>query len=470
MPSQSARVQRWRDGLVDWWSGAWRWVLMAGGLFVVVRLLLDARGANSIVMAVAISALVVGVVLTSSKPMAIALIATPALFVTQRLDVAAAGISVSDVALAAGFGTAVLLGERDYSRPLRLLLWANLLYQFATLFTVIVNPHAANTIEWFHAWLLISGALIFGWALGRGGYARAALALMVVACLILAGGTIFTGLFSYYLVGQFQPVYPTWPWELHKNAAGTLMSFGLLILYVNPPWAHFSRGFARTGIVILAIAIVMTQSRQALIGLIIAILLVVARSGRTGRSLWTFLLAIPGAVLIVATVIEQIESQNEFNSFFQRVDWMRELYAQWKLAPLFGHGLRFWYYNPSIPYQPPQAEFEVATSAGVVGLLAFGVMWLVVILVLWRVDSLYGTLALAATLSRLVQAQFDLFWVAAQVSVPFAIAGICLGAMARGAPKFAGLDIGEVGRAPNWGAADTAPGANREVSRRARTG
>jgi hypothetical protein len=28
---------------------------------------------------------------------------------------------------------------------------------------------------------------------------------------------------------------------------------------------------------------------------------------------------------------------------------MRELYAQWKLSPLFGHGLRFWYYNPDIP-------------------------------------------------------------------------------------------------------------------------
>jgi hypothetical protein len=110
---------------------------------------------------------------------------------------------------------------------------------------------------------------------------------------------------------------------------------------------------------------------------------------------------------------------------------MRELYAQWKLSPLFGHGLRFWYYNPSIPYQPPQAEFEVLTSAGIIGLGAFCVMWLVIIVVLWRVEPVYGTLALAATLSRIVQAQFDLFWVAAQVSIPFVIAGICLGAMAR---------------------------------------
>ena len=51
-------------------------------------------------------------------------------------------------------------------------------------------------------------------------------------------------------------------------------------------------------------------------------------------------------------------------------------------------------------------------------------------LVLWHVDPKYGTLALAVTLSRLVQGQFDLFWVAAQVSIPFVIAGICLGAQA----------------------------------------
>ncbi len=70
---------------------------------------------------------------------------------------AAFELSVSDVVLAAAFGTAVLLGTRPYSRALRQLLWLNLVYQFTTLFTVIVNPYVANTVEWFHAWLLVSG-------------------------------------------------------------------------------------------------------------------------------------------------------------------------------------------------------------------------------------------------------------------------------------------------------------------------
>ena len=112
----------------------------------------------------------------------------------------------------------------------------------------------------------------------------------------------------------------------------------------------------------------------------------------------------------------------------------------------------------------------MATSAGIVGLLAFVVMWMVFIIVLWRVDPRFGTLAIAATLSRIVQAQFDLFWVAAQVSVPFVIAGICLGAMARGTPKSAGLDIGAVQSVPRTGGTSAASGVHSFSGRRPHTG
>jgi hypothetical protein len=43
-------------------------------------------------------------------------------------------------------------------------------------------------------------------------------------------------------------------------------------------------------------------------------------------------------------------------------------------------------------------------------------------------------------LMRFVQGQFDLFWVAAQVSIPFVIAGVCLGAQAYAARSGAGED------------------------------
>lgn len=430
MASTSVRAQIMRARIAEVWANTWRWVLMAAGAALAVYLLLDRAVGGGVMTAAAISGLVIGAVLTASKPMAIALMAMPALFVVERAGLGAADLSVSDVALAAAFGTAVLLGERPYSGPLRQMLWFNLIYQFATIFTVIVNPQAANTIEWFHAWLLVSGALIVGWALGRSGYARLAFTLMVAAACVIGVGIMLTAVFQ-FAQGDFGPIYPQWPWPMQKNFAGTALSFVVLVLYTNPEWAELSSRWRILAMWFLVVAIVMTQSRQALIGLVVAVLVIAARPKPKGRSRLVLLLVIPAIWLIVSTVIEQIDSQNQHNSFFQRVDWLREVYAFWKLAPLFGHGLRFWYYNPVVPYQPPQAEVEVVAATGIVGLIGFAVMWAGILFVAWRMNPVYGTLAFTVLLSRLVQAQFDLFWVAAQVSIPFVIAGICVGAMAR---------------------------------------
>jgi hypothetical protein len=428
------RAQQWRARIADFWANAWRWVLIAAGAAFAVYFLLERSTGNQIMTAIAVAALAIGAVLTASRPLAIALMAMPALFIVQRIGLGGGDLSVSDVALAAALGTAILLGHRPYSRPMRALLWLNLLYQFATLFTVIINPYTENTVEWFHAWLLISGALVVGWALGRAGLAKYAFLAMIAAACVIALGTIVSGVFS-YASGDFGPVYPSFPFSMHKNAAGTLMAFAALIVYVNPPWAELPVRWTRLALGVLLLAVLLTQSRQAWIGLVVAVIVVVFRRG--GHSRLALLLVIPALWLVVSMVIEQVESQNSHNSFFQRLDWLREVYAFWKHAPIFGHGLRFWYVDPVLPYQPPQAELEVVASAGVVGLLAFIVMWVGILIVLFRLDPRFGTLAVAAVLSRIVQAQFDLFWVTAQVSVPFVIAGICVGAQALAASRAA---------------------------------
>lgn len=430
MGSSSAQAVRRRARVADWWAGAWRWVLMAAGAVVVIYLLLDVGAGDNVTTAIALSAIVIAAIATYSTPMAMCLMAMPALFVVQRVGLGGLDLSMSDAALAAAFGTALLLGKRPYSAPMRYLLWWNLLYQFATIFTVIVNPQIQNTVEWFHAWLLVSGALVVGWSLGRAGYARTALLLILGAAAVIAVGTVGTGI-AQFATGNFAPVYPAWPVPMHKNFAGTALALAVLIVYINPSWAELPQRWIRPLFWLMLVAIVMTQARQAIVGLVIAIILVVMRRGATGHSRWALLLIIPAAWLIVTLVVDQVESQNQHNSLFQRLDWLREVYAFWKHAPIFGHGLRFWYYNPAVPYQPPQAELEVAASAGVVGLAGFLAMWAGIVYVLWRVDPAYGTLALAITVSRFVQGQFDLFWAASQVSVPFVVAGICLGAMAR---------------------------------------
>ncbi|MGW4929222.1 O-antigen ligase family protein [Agromyces sp. NPDC004153] len=420
----------WRSRIADWWANAWRWVLMAAAAAAVVYILLDQHVVNPPAMAFALSALIIAAVLSGSRPLAIALVAMPGLFIVQRVGAGGVALSVSDVALAAALGCAVLLGERPYSKPLRQLLWLNLLYQFTTLFTVIVNPYLANAVEWVHAWLLVSGALIVGWAVGVAGYARTVFGLMVGTGCLLAVITIVHGALQYSR-GNFDAVYLTWPFEMHKNFTGTVLAITAVIPYINPDWLGWSKRAAGTAFWLLVVGVLLTQSRQAIIGLMIAIIIAVIRRKVTGRSRLMLVLIVPAIILIVTMVADQIASQNKFNSVFQRLDWFREVYGLWREAPVFGHGLRYWYLDPTGSFQPPQAEMEVLVSAGVVGLLGFGVMWIGIVVVLWRVDPRYGTLALAAVLSRFVQSQFDLFWTAVQVSIPFVIAGVCLGALAR---------------------------------------
>ncbi len=71
------------------------------------------------------------------------------------------------------------------------------------------------------------------------------------------------------------------------------------------------------------------------------------------------------------------------------------------------------------------------STAGLVGLVGFVVLMVGSLVVLWRMDPRYGLVAFVVILSRLVQGQLDLFWVAVQTSVPFLIVGICLGAHGR---------------------------------------
>ena len=287
------------------------------------------------------------------------------------------GLSVSDVALAAAFGTAVLLGNRPYSAPLRALLWLNLVYQFATLFTVIVNPYVANTVEWFHAWLLISGALIVGWALGRADTRRRLAPADLRRPRVIAVGTIVTGLLQ-YAAGDFGAVYPLWPLPMHKNAAGTLMAFAALIVYRPTRLGALARRLdARSPSGCCCVAIVMTQSRQALIGLIVAIVvIVVARAARRTLAL--------AALLVDPRDLARRHDGDRADRIAESVqlvlpalDWItRGLRACGSTSPVFGHGLRYWYTDTASAFQPPQAELEVLASAGIVGLVGFIVMWI----------------------------------------------------------------------------------------------
>lgn len=362
------------------------------------------------------------------EPAIIPLLTMPLLVVVARVSGGGFDVSVSDLALFAAFWPAVFLGRRPYSPPMRSLLWLNGFYQVATLFTVVANPYVLNTLEWFHAWLLVSGALVVGWAVGRAGYGRHALTLLLLASTGIAVVTVAQGLLQ-YAQGIFEPVYPSWPYGMHKNFVGTVLCFSAVIAYARPPWLGWSKFWALAVFWVSAAGVALAQSRQGLIALGVAVLVIALRKDPVRKRSKVIVLAVAPAAMFVATLIrDEVAEGNVHSAVFQRLTWFEDSMSVWLDSPLFGAGLRYWSAGRTeFGFQPPNAELEVLASAGVVGLAGFLVAFIGSLVVLWRVDPRYGTLAFAIVLSRLVQGQFDLFWIAIQVSVPFVVAGIALG-------------------------------------------
>jgi hypothetical protein len=155
-------------------------------------------------------------------------------------------------------------------------------------------------------------------------------------------------------------------------------------------------------------------------------------AGRERRSKVILLAVVAALGVVLVMVRNQVASDNEFNSFFQRVNWFSESLAVWRQNPLFGVGLRWWYTDRfENPFQPPNGTLEMLSTAGIVGLVGFVVLLGGTVVVLWRTEVSYGLPALMIVLSRIVQGQLDLFWVAVQTSIPFLIVGICVGAQGR---------------------------------------
>lgn len=368
--------------------------------------------------------------LSAVSMLAIPLIAAPGIVLIMRVGGGEqAGISMSDLILFVALVPALLLLRRRGSPELGRLLLLVGLYQAVTLLTVIWNPYRANIIEWFHAALLTGGALVVGYVLGREGAARVALGLYVGACTLIGAWASLEALIS-LAAGSVAPVYLPY---MHKNFIGCMLGFAVVVAYARPSWLGWPRWASNTALVTCMLGIFAAQSRQALIGVAVSLAYVLLRERHRDSRSWLPLAAmVPIGLFVFRTTQDQIASGNQFNSINQRLTWYEQALEVWETSPLVGVGMRWWY-TDRFPYgfQPPNAEIEVLTSAGILGLIAFLITVAGFIFVLARMDPRYGTLAAAVVIARIVQAQFDLFWVAAQASAPFLIAGVCVGALAR---------------------------------------
>lgn len=426
-----AQVNRSGAGGRLWGREAAVRVAVIGGLLVVLFVVGRSVALNPM-LGLGLGGLVLYVGLAVADTTLIPTLAMPMLAIGVRVGSGAVGLTVSDATLAVAALPAILYSFAGVSRHMRQALWLGAAYQVAALFTVLNNPYRANLVEWFHVALLVLGAMIIGWAVGSSGRARLGLNLLVLAIGVIALGTLASAA-RQYAGGNFEAVYPSLPYPMHKNAAGTIVALGALVLYVRPTWMGWSRKWSLTGFWIFVAATATTQSRQALIGLAVAISVLVLRRTKTRRRSKAILLAmVPAAVAISVMVRDQAQSGNEFNSLFQRLDWFQTAIGVWGTDPWFGVGMRWWYTDHfPVRFQPPNALIETLTSNGVVGLLAFILLLVGAWVVARRLDPVYGVLAELVMLQLFVKGQLDLFWVSIQVSVPFVVLGLCIGAAAR---------------------------------------
>ncbi|MBP1078582.1 O-antigen ligase [Microbacterium terrae] len=350
-------------------------------------------------------------------------LAVPGVFLVQRIG----PMSGSDLLLGLSVLIALLLIRGRGIITMQPLLWSGAFYLALTMPQLILNRYAENYIEWLHEVALVLGAMVVGFVIGREGHARLALGLYVAICVgigITAGVTA--------LGNGFQPVYlGVW----HKNAIGAFLMIGFVIALANPPWLGWPRWFAWTAVLVCAAGMAASQSRQAIVGALVGALIIGLRprfhNGK--RSRWMWIVLIPAGWFVYQEVAEQLTSDNDFSSAAQRLTWYASSIEVWLQSPLFGVGHRWWttWHTGYGGFQPPNAELEVLTTVGILGLVGFLGMFAGGLWALARMNPVYGTLGLAVVAAKFAQGQFDLYWVAGHASLLWIIAGICYGIQER---------------------------------------
>lgn len=356
------------------------------------------------------------------------LICCPVFLLVMRTSVGGTALAVSDLAVTVCALAALVSGPRPFSAPLRSLLWLCVGYQLTLITTLVANPYRANFIEWGHEWMLAAGALIVGWTIGASGRAVTAGKVLLTCGVALGLGVIGQGLWQ-FAHGDFTAVYLAGPLPMHKNLAGTILAFLALLAYARPQWLSIQTNVLRLSFAVMLVGLGFTQARQGIIALVVGMLVLLwLRPKDQRRSTVIVVLTIPVAVFIWWATQQQLADPSDFSSANVRISSWNTSLDVWRLNPWFGQGLRWWY-RPDFPgiIAPPNGLTEMLTSAGIIGAVAYVVLFGGALWVLAKVPRRYSALAISVLVAHILRGQLDMFWLAVVASLPWILVGICLG-------------------------------------------
>lgn len=376
--------------------------------------------------ALAIGALAILAGVAVADPIAVATLALPSTLILVRGGGSASGsnIAVADAMVAVGSLLALPLIRWDVAATLRRLLLAAGVYEVTLLLVVAAHPNSHDVLEGLHRLFIVSGSLIAGWAVARSGRAGASIKIFLWLSSLVGISALVVS-----LAHGFKPAYIS-SLGFQKNTIGAYMWISIAIVQIRPRWAELRERTSRVVLVCAILGLVGSQSKQAVIALAVVIFLSMIRhEGARQRSRTLAPLLIIASIIVYLIVSTQLTAKaGTFNSANIRLAANASDISVWKLDPLIGQGMR-WFYLPEFAgqIQPTNILYEGLTDSGIIGVIAYTLTLAGVFRVLLRLPRDIGTLAMALVLGRLVEGLFDSYWIGAESSVPWIIVGMAVG-------------------------------------------
>ncbi|MCL6092209.1 MAG: O-antigen ligase family protein [Actinobacteria bacterium] len=336
---------------------------------------------------------------------------------------AGAGLALCDLAVVAGAAVAITKIRWEAAPTLRKALLLIAVFEAILLLTVIANPNKHDALEWAHRIEMLGGTLLVGWVVAASGRARQAVSLLVAGSVVLALVTLEHAVTLHFHPAQFG-VY-------QKNFIGSTMWMAIVVAHLNPSWLDLPKRLARAAKYVCGLALLASQSKQAIIALVVVLLYVVLRQPNVRRRSKLLLgalvpMAIVGYLLITREVANLAVNPN--NSLGARLTSFSADFHIWASSPIFGQGMR-WFYLPQFSsyIQPPNIFMESLVAGGVVGVIALTLLLGGSSRILLSMPHDIGTIALVLILGRVIESMFDIYWTSGGSLLPWLVAGLALG-------------------------------------------
>ncbi len=287
-------------------------VVVAWLLAIVIAAGVGAGVAHGKTLGLALAGVIFAAGVLVVDPLLVVVIALPGALLIERVGGSGTNLSGADGFVLIGAIVALFFVRWSQAPSLKQFLSGIVWFQAVLILVVLAHPFRYDIVEWFHRWSYLGGSVLVGWVIATYGRTRQAVRLYLWGAsliALIAIGNSAKGGFAPAQWGAYQ-----------KNAIGTIMLIAILVAVISPSWMGLGRREVRVYSVICILGLLASQSRQAIIVLILGLaLLLVLNPDLRGRSKILVLAAIPVAAALYESFIYNARNNPKFNSVAARV-------------------------------------------------------------------------------------------------------------------------------------------------------